>query len=342
MLAVRNLIVSLIRLTVVILVVSAVRKVGVVLLTMLILDILQIAFFWGTLYRSGCLIRHQMIDFKLIKTILVYCVPMGIFIAVNMLNRDLDKYLIALMTDTETVAVYTNASRQLPFDILATSFCAILLPKITRLVSQGNHQEAKAVYRLFLEIAYMTTAMLCGAALSVAPQLMQLLYSEKYMGGLEVFRIYILVDLIRFASITLILSAAGETKLLMLLGLATLGMNGVLNVVFYQIWGVNGPALATLVASLTMGILLLWLSARVLDGRLRDFFDGKCLLEIAGGTLFAVMAFSRLGRWLEAKGVWYFGILMIIGGAYCLLFLLLKGKRLIRDLKLLNQTSQQE
>lgn len=342
MLAVRNLIVSLIRLAVVLLVVSAVGSAGVVLFATLLLDIFQILFFAVTLRRSGCRLRFRRVDFRLIKTIFSYCAPMAVFIAVNALNRDLDKHLIALLTDTETVAIYANASRQLPFDFIATSFCTVLQPKITHLVSERNFGEARSLYKVFLEIAYTTTVMLCGAALAAAPQLLRLLYSEKYLGGLDVFRIYILVDMIRFASITLILSAAGKTKLLMLLGLATLGMNGVLNVVFYHIWGITGPAAATFVTSLAMGIVLLCLSAKQLEGSLRDFFDGKYLMSIAAESMLGVLVFSLLGRWLEAKGIWYFLALLIVCGAYCLVFLLINGKRLVGNLKILNRASGKE
>lgn len=336
-LAVRNLAVSLARLAVVVLVVSAVRNAWVVLLTTLLLDVFQILFFVLTLRGSGCLIRLKMVDFRLIKTIFAYCAPMAVFTAVNALNRDLDKHLIALMTDTETVAVYTNASRQLPFDILATSFCTVLIPKITRLISEESFREARMLYRLFLEIAYITTAMLCCAALTAAPQLMRLLYSEKYLGGLDVFRIYILVDMVRFASMTLILSAAGKTRLLMILGFVTLVINGGLNLALYHLWGMNGPAVATLAAGLVMGFVLLCLSARELEGTLRDLFDGKYLLSVGLGSMLGVVLFSMLGQWLEAKGMWYFLILLIVCGGYCLVFLLLNGKRLFRDLKLLNR-----
>lgn len=337
MLAFRNLIVSFVRLAVVLLVILVLRDVRVVLLTTLLLDALQILFFLLILRENGCAIRLRMVDFRLTKEILAYCVPMAVFVAVNVLNRDLDKHLIAFMTDTQTVAIYANASKYLPFDILPASFCTVLVPPITRSISDKNYLGARSLYKVFLEIAYMTTAMLCGAALAAAPQMVRLLYSEKYMAALDLFRIYILVDLARFASITLILSAAGKTRLLMVLGLTTLGMNGVLNVVFYYLWGINGPAVATLVTTLMMSIVLLCLSARELKGKLRDLFDGKYLLEVGVGSVIAVPLFALLGQWLEAKGMWYFWILMIVCGSYCLLFLLLNVKRLLADLKCLNR-----
>ena len=340
LLAARNLVVSMVRLAVVLLVVSAVRDAAVTLLATLILDLLQIGFFLWTLKRNACRIRLKRVDFRLVKPIVAYCAPMAIFTVVNTLNRDLDKHLIAFLTDTETVAMYANASKQLPFDLITTSFCTVLLPKITGMIAHKNYREAKSTYKVFVEISYLATGILCGAAFSVAPQLMELLYSRKYMDGLDIFRIYILVDFVRFASITLILSAAGKTKLLMRLGLATLGTNAVLNVVFFRIWGTVGPAVATLITSVLMGIILLSLGARELEGTLKDFFFGKHLLSFMIASALGIAVFSAVGRWLAALGLWYVWVVLIVGGSYGICFLLLFGKRLITDMRLLNRREQ--
>ena len=168
-----------------------------------------------------------------------------------------------MMTDTETLAVYTNASKQLPFDILVTSFCTVLVPYITRYISEQKKQQAATLYKSFLEIGYISTGILCGAALAAAPQLMMLLYSNKYIDGLWIFIIYIFVDLFRFANITLILSAAGKTRTLMFLGVGSLMFNAVLNVLLYQWLGLIGPAVATLLVTVATGVIMLALGAGV-------------------------------------------------------------------------------
>ena len=73
---------------------------------------------------------------SLVKEILIYCIPMAMFSVMKSLNRDSDKYVISFFTDTETLAVYTNASKILPFDIIMTSFVTVLMPYITRFVTE--------------------------------------------------------------------------------------------------------------------------------------------------------------------------------------------------------------
>lgn len=340
MLAVRNFVVSIVRLAIVLLVVLVVQDVAIVLATTLLLDAVQLVLFGWILTNNQCRIRIRSLDLRLVRQIMKYCMPLALFISLNALNRDLDKYLIGIWTDTETLAIYSNASKVLPFDVIMYSFYTVLVPEITRRVAAGERESAVSLYRVFLEIAYISMAVLCCAALAAAPQLIRLLYTEKYIAGLPVFCIYILVDLLQFTNITLILSAAGKTKTLMLIGGGALVLNGVLNVLLYQCMGVTGPALATLIVTLAMGAVMMHLSARELCAKLRDFFDLKFLLLFSAENLAAVLLLWQLQQWLEDKGCHYFLTLVLIVGTYCALFLMIHGKRLLRVLKQLNRDTK--
>lgn len=342
MLAFRNLTVSLVRLAAVILVVTLVKNVAVILLTTFLLDAVQIGLFGFILGKNGCRIRLARADFRLIKEILRFCAPMAVFTAISALNRDIDKYLIALMTDTETVAIYSNASKVLPFDIIMTSFCTVLLPEITRNVSAGEKEKAVSLYRLFLEIACISTGILCCGALAAAPQLMELLYSEKYLSGLGVFCIYILVDLLRFTNITMVLSAAGKTRKLMFLGIGALAANGVMNVILFRWMGILGPAVATLLTTLGSGLWILNAGARELNTTIGSFFDWKRLLIFGGESALLTMGLTWVQRWLAENRAHYLLILVGVCGGYGICMLLLQGKGLLVALKNVNKATKKQ
>lgn len=342
MLAVRNLLVSLIRLGAVLVVVTSVQNVAIVLMTTLILDCAQIIFFAWILWKNNCRMHIRSVDFGLFKRIVSYCAPMGVFTAVSALNRDCDKYLISLMTDTETLAIYVNASKVLPFDVIMTAFCTVLVPVITRSVAEKRYEKAGGLYKLFLEISYISTAVLCCASLAAAPQLMELLYSAKYLGGLSVFCIYILVDLLRFSNITLVLAAAGKTKKLMIFSVGSLLINIILNVLLYRLMGVPGPAVATLVTTLGLGLVILGSGAKELHTGLGALFDIKFLLRFAAESLVLTLLLRCGQQWLAAKGVHYFAILVLVAGVYGGVMLLLHGKRLLCALKQVNTLSSRD
>jgi len=234
------------------------------------------------------------------------------------------------------LGVYSNASKVLPFDIIMSSFCTVLLPEITRRVASKQYEQAVSLYKVFLEIAYISTGILCCAALSAAPQLMELLYSKKYISGLTVFCIYILVDLIRFTNITLILSAAGKTKKLMLVGIGALAANAVLNLVLYYMIGFSGPAVATLITTMGTGGMILSLGANELRTNLWSLFDRRFLLRFTAESIAASLVFMRLRDVLSSHSVHYFVILALVSGGYCACVFMRNRKRLLKDLKYVN------
>lgn len=333
LLAVRNFVVSAIRLLVVLAIVVSIRNVVVILLTSVLLDIGQIAVFCLVLKRNGFTVRLGRLSRDYVGRIIRYCAPMATFIIMNNLNRDMDKYLIARLTDTETLAMYANASKLLPFEIVISSFSAVLLPKITQAIVTREHAKATKLYRVFLEISYVSTAIMCCAALSASPQLMVLLYTKKYLGGLSIFRVYILVDLLRFTNITMVLAAAGKTRKLMVFSIASLMLNAVLNIVLFRLFGMEGPAIATLTTTLVLGICIMSAGAKELETRIWQLFDGKFALLFLAENALLMFAMHKVQRWLDVKNVHYMAILAIVCGTYGVIMLLLNGKRLLRALK---------
>jgi len=342
LLAYRNLAISTIRMISVFIVVFAVRSILVILITTLVIDIGQIAFFWIILRKNSCRLNWRKVHIKYFGDVIHYCTPMAIFLIINTLNRDIDKYLVSAMTDTETLAMYSNASKQLPFDIIMASFCTVLVPYITRYISNKNKEKAAELYKLFIEIAYVSTGILCFAALSASPQLMKLLYSNKYTDGLAIFCVYIFVDLFRFTNITLVLSAAGRTKRLMILGVGSLAFNALLNIVFYRVMGIIGPAVATLVVIVITGVIMLSFSASILETRLSKLFDLKYLIVFVLESVALTFALSKLREYLHGMNIHYFAILVIVAGIYGITMLLLNGKRLLSDLYRVNRVGYDE
>ena len=332
-LAVRNLVISLLRLLIVILVIVFVGSVGIILFMTCILDAAQIIVFFFMLNKSGCIVRLRKASVHLLRSIIHYCLPMAVYTALITINRDCDKYVIAAMTYTETLAVYTNASKKLPFDLITSSFITVLLPKITRLISNKEKQETVNVYRAFLEFSYSSTTILACGAITAAPQLMNLLYTEKYLTGIGIFVVYILVDIMQFANITLILSASGKTKTLMCISACSIVLNMGVNILLFHLLGVIGPAIATLLITSLTGASILHFSAKELGTGIAGFFDFRYLIRFLTENIAAVCVMVSLRKLLESAGVNNLLILLLICGMYYVMLLTLNGKRMIKNLQ---------
>ena len=332
-LAVRNLVISLAQLACAVMAGMYLKRIQLILAVSVALNGGQILFFLWSLKSSGCRIRPASCDFRLTKAILKYSIPMAVFTLVNAVNRDMDKYLISAVSDTETLAIYSNAAKVLPFDILLISFMTVLLPHLTRQIAEKQYFKAVETYRAYLEISYISTALLAFSVLSAAPQAMELLYSEKYLSGLPVFCIYIVSDIFHFASITLILTASGKTRLLMRLGLLGLGANFLLNILLYRLLGIAGPALATLLVSLGLGVSILHYSAKELHASIRELFDCKFLLRFAAECIGGVLLFSCIRRRLCSGGMYYLWVLLLTASGYLTCVGLPNLKRFFKSLR---------
>ena len=339
--AIKNLLVSVIKLFALVLACYVFDNIAVILLSQVLMDVLQVVYFFVVLRNKNCKINILRFDKTLIKEILIYCIPMAMFAVIKSLNRDSDKFVISFFTDTETLAVYTNASKLLPFDIVMTSFCMVLLPYITRYIANKKYEKTQALYKSFLELSYIATTILAMGAVCVAPELMRFLYTEKYASydfGVYVFIIYILVDVLSVLNITIILSAAGKTKTILFASLGTFFANIFLNIGSFFVFKEVGPALATLLVTLVQGIVILSLGAREIKTNILKLFDKKYLLFFLLQTAGCFLLVSLLRNFAVQKGLPYLVILFGGYGIFVGTLFLFNGKRLLKNLRTINKS----
>ena len=334
--SIRNLIVSLVRLLSVILACFIFNKIVTVLIVILALDVGQVVYFAVCYRASKFPIRIRDTRVPLLKEILAFSLPMAIYVMTNSLSRDMDKYVISTFANTETLAIYTNAAKVLPFDFLTSSLITVLMPIIIRFINQGEYDETKKVFRLYLRIGYILTFVFVGGVVALSKDWMLFLYDEKYLAGLSVFVIYLFVDMIRFANVTTVLSGAGKTKTLMVVSVIALACNAVFNMIGYQIAGMVGPALVTLMITLLMTVTLLWLGAKEIKTRIFNLFDFKEMSLIVIEICVTGVAVNALSKFLE--GLDFPFVVNLVGcyGLYLFVLLALNYKRVMECFRQLN------
>ena len=337
LIAIRNFIVSALRLVAVIFACYIVNNIVVVLFVILFLDLAQFCYFFilFSKLKKPILLRNSRVS--LVKEILGFSIPMSIYVLTNSLSRDIDKYVISAFSSTESLAVYTNAAKLLPFDMITASLITVLIPIITRQINSKQYSDAKSVFKLYLRIGFVLTFIFAGGAVAVSKELMLFLYDEKYLAGLPVFIIYLFVDMIRFANVTTILSGSGKSKILMWISLTTMICNVGLNIIGYKLFGMIGPAIVTLFLTICMTIALLHFGAKVIQTTIIDLFDFKEII-IVGLEVFVFGALVFLiSKYLERINVYFMIRLFICYGLYLLVLVSLNYKRAIECFKQLNK-----
>ena len=334
--AIRNLLVTVFKLIAILLACYLFNNITIVLLCQVVVEMAQIIYFVLSLRKNNCVFHLLRFDKTLLKEILKYCIPMAMFTIIKSLNRDCDKYVIAAFTNTETLAIYSNASKQLPFDIIMTSFCTVLLPYITKYLSKKDYGQTQVLYKAFLELSYISTTILAVGAICVAPELMEFLYTAKYVSGLSIFIVYILIDILSVLNLTMLLSAAGKTKTIMWVSIGSFVANLGLNIVLYHFMDLIGPAIASLVVTILQGILILSFSAKEIQTNILKMFNKKFAgifiieLLVMGIIICGIRLF--LSSFISSG----FIVMCICYILYILPLLLLNFKRLKKNIETIN------
>lgn len=278
--AIRNLIISVFKIVLVTVACIIFRSTFAVVLITLALDFVSVVYMLIYCKRHIFFINILSANLSLVKEILSYSIPMAAYVLTNTISKNMDKLIIGAMGTSEMVGIYSVASKELPFDILTASFLTVLIPYITRYVGKKDFRNAATAFSDYIQITYIVTWIIAGGALVCSKELMMILYDEKYLPGLPVFCLYIFVDIIKFASISLIFSAMNKAKELLCYSGVALLLNAILNIIFFKFWGILGPAIATVVVTLLLSCIITIRNAQMLRTKVSELLKVKQLMCI--------------------------------------------------------------
>lgn len=330
---VRNLVLSIFRLTLFIYACYVTKSIITILAFCFIFDLLQTAYFWFTIKKYGVNITFKNFDYRILGDLLKYCIPVALYIVLNSLTRDIDKWIVGYMGDTEELAIYANCSRVLPFDMLTGSFAMVLTPIITRYILINN-KEVRDIFSNYLNFSLITTAILVLPAIILSKDLLITLYAVDYLPGIGVFVAYLLVDLLRFANITIIFSSSGRPRPLIYISLLTIILNTLLAIILYKIIGLTGPAIGTLLSISVACILMFIGGSKIIETNIFTLINWRKFFIIIIEASILGIIFIAITPYINLNPIYRF-FLFYIPSICCLC--LLNKDRIISQLKLLNR-----
>lgn len=283
--SVYGLIMTVVRIITIYFAVYVLKNLLVIYVVLVLQDVVQIVIYHFTLSKKGVVINPLKISKKHIKAIFSYGIPMGVYAATNTFSREIGKIVVGRFAGTEDLAIYTNCSKLLPVDVIATSFAVVLVPYIIRYVTEKNREQSLSLFSNYLKVGYYSVWIL-GAMLLITPQtVVSFLYDDKYLSGTAIFILYVFDSMLRFASMHQIMVASDKAKLIMLYSAISLGLNAVMSVALYNILGLIGPAVAEIISALVYTVLMLRKSMKLIDAKFCNVFDWKELLWLAASLV---------------------------------------------------------
>lgn len=220
------------------------------------------------------------LDLRLIKGIFTYSIPIGLATLVSTINIEIDKLMVGRHFDTETLAIYTNASKELPFYIFASSLTAIILPNIAKRLKNNDVDGSLHLWKNAILLSFYVICFCAMNCIVFSEQIITILYSEKYAAGAVVFMVYSCALLMKTTYFGMILNATGKTNFVLYSSVASLAINILLNTLLMNLLGIVGPAIATVVSMMICGLAQLLYSCRILKVRFRSLFPWLGLLKI--------------------------------------------------------------
>ena len=272
---------------------------------------------------------HFLIDKSLIREILVFSIPLGLSSVIGTLNIELDKLVIGRLMDTEAVAIYATAGREMPVTFLAAAINAVMLPRITRLIKDKEINKAISVWGNATYVSFTFICISSFGFIAFAPQILRLLYSSKYLPGVGIFRVYCIELLLRCTYVGMILNAVGDTKKILYCSIGTLISNLICNVLFYYSFGFIGPAISTVFSAFVMNFMQLKMTSKKTNITLKNIMPWKkiFLIILLNGTLMVVFTFLQKLLPFE-KYMGEIGEGILLGIIWCLTYIGILGRKM--------------
>lgn len=333
--AVRNFIISVVKIILVGIACYLVKDVTAVLISSLIIDVFAMLYTVWYCKKNIFRLSFRNVDMHLCRKLLSYSIPMAAYIFTNSLARNIDKFIIGNLGNIEELAIYTVSAKELPFDMFTQSFITVLIPYITRFIANNDNKSAQNAFSKYLRLSYTITWILIAGSIAMSKELMLIFYDEKYLAGLSVFVIYLIVDMLKFANATLIFCAKAKNAELLLYSGSALALNCVLNIILYKSMGFVGPAVATVIVTSMLSFVLLYRSGKLLKCSISDLLDLKRAALLLAECAVCAFAANRLGAmFIHTENALLRFI--VLYGAYAIVIGLLNIKHILKLLKDIN------
>ncbi len=262
--------------------------------------------------------------------IFMYSTPLIIAHIAGSLSRQVDKYIVANNFPAELYAIYTIGAKELPVvPLITSSFTAVIFPEISRLYNSGKNSEIVKLANDTIKSTSVVIVPIFVYLLFFSKEFILILFSEKYVESVAIFRIYLFFLPIRILIYSSILSALGRQKIYMLISFLDLTLNLTLGIALVKIIHIIGPAVAVVTSTYIETFFMSFLISRILGSKLSHLLPLKFLSLLFLST-FAIAFLCYLFGLFVPNLILRF---LITGGIFALVYVAVLRFGILRDIK---------
>jgi O-antigen/teichoic acid export membrane protein len=189
---------------------------------------------------------------------LSFSVPLGIASTASIASSLIDKTIVSARSTPDEFAVYVNGATEIPLvNIVAGSVNSVLLPDMSRLCAEGKKKEAIGLWQRAAAKTSLVVFPVLVMFWILAPDIITILFSEKYSESVHVFRVFLLLLPARIVYFGPALIAAGRNKLVLVAAISGLAGTVALAIPMMKFAGIVGAALSAVLSTYLFQIALM-------------------------------------------------------------------------------------
>lgn len=229
-------------------------NIDIALNVFLIREVLRLVLFLFYVFTEGFEVKELSI-FK-IKEIIYYTIPVGIGSILGVLSTQLDKFVLGKILDENSFGLLVIASTEIPIISLASmSLFNVLLPKIKILYESKKYEDIIKQWLYTGNVLLVIAIPVVINFMFFSKEIVSILYSDKYVSATALFALYQFSLLFRIYNYGIFFMAIGKSKLYSLNVLLSIFLNVVLILVFVNLFGLIGSAIAVISSNIILVIL---------------------------------------------------------------------------------------
>lgn len=252
-----------------------------ILFAMLLREFCKLMILFYFVYNTESKISD--ISLERIKEIIIFSIPIGVSSLIGVINTNLDKLVTGKLLSKEDFAMISTASYEIPvLSLIGLSLFNILIPSLKNKYSLNNN---KGILHLWIRAGKVMITIIVPITvvfIIFAKEIIVILFSERYLDSINLFRIYQLNALSRIYYYGAFFLALGLNRLYTINSVINLVSNFILSFFLISKLGVRGAALAIVINTHLLIFIQCYQIAKTLNVRIKDVFP---LFDFLKGVL---------------------------------------------------------
>ncbi len=216
------------------------------------------------------------INLKLLKEQLIYSIPFGFALILNLVSTTFDKFFINKYITPQEFGIYSISFLSIP--ILRQFFKSIhnvVVPEISIAMNNNNLKRATDLWKKTVDKTSSITIPAVFLFWTLANEIITILYTIEYIEAVKYYRVFILMFFVSMFSHELILRGANKTRYILVSNIIGTILTVIIGFVIIPKYGLYGAVFTALVGVITPISISLNFERRIMNLKVYNWVNWR-------------------------------------------------------------------